>query len=76
MQIMFSLKRDIMAKAYHFHYTKVREIIYNLMPIKMTVLAKEKRRVSKKRIILKKTMLMHFHSELSVLTDHVLNALS
>lgn len=42
----------------------------------MTVLVKEKRRVSKKRIILKKKMLMHFHSELSVLTNHVLNALS
>ena len=42
----------------------------------MTVLAKEKCRVSKKRIILKKTMLMHFHPELSVLTSHVLNALS
>ena len=33
MQIMFSLKRDIMAKAYHFNYTKLRKIIYNLMPI-------------------------------------------
>ena len=42
----------------------------------MTVLAKEKCRVSKKHLILKKTMLMHFHSELSVLTNHVLNALS
>ena len=42
----------------------------------MTVSAKEKCRVSKKRLILKKTMLMHFHSELSVLTNHVLNALS
>ena len=42
----------------------------------MTVLVKEKCRVSKKRIILKKKMLMHFHSELSVLTNHVLNALS
>jgi len=42
----------------------------------MTVLAKEKCRVSKKRIILKKMMLMHFYSELSVLTNHVLNALS
>ena len=30
---MFSLKRDIMTKAYHFKYTKLREIIYNLMPI-------------------------------------------
>ena len=42
----------------------------------MTVVVKEKCRVSKKRIILKKKMLMHFHSELSVLTNHVLNALS
>ena len=30
---MFGLKRDIMAKAYHFNNTKLREMIYNLMPI-------------------------------------------
>ena len=30
---MFGLKRDIMAKAYLFNYTKLREIIYNLIPI-------------------------------------------